>query len=101
MIRRQELIKRTIDIVFAFFGILFLSPLFLILAILIKRDSPGPIFYRGLRSGRNGRNFHILKFRTMYENPNSYEGPQITAIDDPRVTPLGRWLRDSKLNELP
>ena len=51
--------------------------------------------------GRGGRTFRILKFRTMYETPVSYSGPKVTAHDDPRVTPLGRWLRDTKLNELP
>src|SRR5262245_28632466 len=101
MILWKDILKRILDLVLAFLGIIFLTPLFLIVAILIKRDSPGPVFYRGLRAGRNGRNFNILKFRTMYETPDSYAGPQITAVDDPRITPVGRWLRDSKLNELP
>ena len=51
--------------------------------------------------GRKGNIFNILKFRTMYETPESYSGPRVTAHDDPRVTPLGRWLRNTKLNELP
>jgi lipopolysaccharide/colanic/teichoic acid biosynthesis glycosyltransferase len=93
--------KRLLDLIAAFFGLLLLSPFFLILAYLIKRDSPGPVFYRGARLGRNGRLFKILKFRTMYEIPSSYQGPVITSQDDQRITPIGKWLRDTKLNELP
>lgn len=82
-------------------GLLFLSPVFVIIALAIKRDSPGPVFYRGRRAGRGGREFHILKFRTMYERPESYQGAKVTAQDDPRITPMGKWLRDTKLNEVP
>jgi lipopolysaccharide/colanic/teichoic acid biosynthesis glycosyltransferase len=65
-----------------------------LLSLLIKRDSPGPVFYRGPRMGLGGRVFHILKFRTMREEAASYAGPGITAHDDARITPLGAWLRD-------
>ena len=68
---------------------------------LCRREGPGPVFYRGPRLGKNGRVFGILKFRTMYECPASYRGPRVTAQDDDRITPLGKWLRDTKLNELP
>ena len=78
-----------------------LAPIFGLIAVAIKRDSPGPVLYRGARMGRGGSTFKMLKFRTMYETPVSYAGPKVTAHDDPRVTPLGRWLRDTKLNELP
>jgi lipopolysaccharide/colanic/teichoic acid biosynthesis glycosyltransferase len=93
--------KRLVDILAAGLGLLLLSPLFAFIAILIKRDSPGPVFYRGPRMGLGGRVFGILKFRTMREEAASYAGPCITAEDDPRITPLGKWLRDTKLNELP
>lgn len=93
--------RRALDVSFAFVGILLLSPIFLVLAVLIKRDSPGPIFYWGDRIGRNGHPFRILKFRTMYETTASYRGPRVTGHGDPRITPLGQWLRDTKLNELP
>lgn len=93
--------KRILDIFAAAMGLLLLFPFFLVVGILIKRDAPGPIFYRGPRSGRGGRIFHILKFRTMSESPPSYQGAKITSQDDPRITRLGRWLRDSKFNELP
>lgn len=99
--RLDDRLKRLFDILFAGIGLLLLSPIFLYLILRVRRDSPGPVFYRGLRVGRNGKTFHILKFRTMYETPQSYQGPRVTARDDPRVTPFGRWLRATKLNELP
>ncbi len=93
--------KRTFDILLSALGLLLLSPLFVIVALRIKSYSPGPVFYRGPRMGKGGKIFSILKFRTMYETPESYNGPRITARDDQRITPVGRWLRDTKLNELP
>lgn len=99
--RLSDVLKRLMDIGLSALGMLLLSPVFLLIAALIRRDSPGPIFYYGPRLGRYGRVFGILKFRTMYENPQSYAGPRITGKGDRRVTPIGRWLRDTKLNELP
>jgi lipopolysaccharide/colanic/teichoic acid biosynthesis glycosyltransferase len=99
--RLSNLAKRAFDIFVSFFALILLSPLFGILALAIKRDSPGPVFFRGTRVGRRGKPFKILKFRTMYETPKSYQGPKVTAQDDPRITKLGHWLRDTKLNELP
>lgn len=98
---KSGIVKRVFDIVAALIGLLLLAPLFLVLAVLIKRDSPGPVFFWGQRIGRHGRLFRILKFRTMYETEASYKGPRVTGMDDDRVTPLGAWLRDTKLNELP
>lgn len=99
--RIDDRLKRMFDFIVAVVGIVLLAPVYIYLILRIKRDSSGPIFYRGPRVGRNGRIFNILKFRTMYEAPQSYQGPRVTAKDDPRITPLGRWLRDTKLNELP
>lgn len=96
-----DLSKRIFDVAIAFLGMLILSPIFFWLTFRIKKDSPGPIFYRGARMGRNGKIFSILKFRTMHERPETYAGPRVTAHDDPRITSLGKWLRDTKLNELP
>lgn len=96
-----RLAKRAMDILGAALGLLLLWPLFLAVALIIKRDSPGPVFFRGPRMGRDGRVFQILKFRTMRECAESYAGPKITAEGDGRITPLGKWLRNSKLNELP
>jgi diguanylate cyclase (GGDEF)-like protein len=89
------------DIILSLFGLIALAPFFALIAILIKRDSSGPVFYHGLRAGRNGKDFKILKFRTMYDDNRSFAGPRVTAEDDPRITPLGKILRDSKINELP
>lgn len=93
--------RRALDLLIAGVGMLLLMPVFLVLALLIKRDSPGPVFYWGDRVGRNGRHFGILKFRTMYETTASYNGPKVTGTGDPRITSLGQWLRDTKINELP
>jgi lipopolysaccharide/colanic/teichoic acid biosynthesis glycosyltransferase len=99
--RMDDLVRRALDILAAGLGLLVLSPLFLIVAIALKRDTPGPVFYRGQRAGQGGRPFYILKFRTMFDRPASFNGASITAADDDRITPFGRWLRDTKLNELP
>lgn len=97
----SDFAKRVFDITASFLGLCLLAPFLAMLAIVIKKDSPGPVFYRGVRIGKEGKPFFILKFRTMYENGKSYAGPRVTAHDDSRVTQLGRWLRDTKLNELP
>jgi lipopolysaccharide/colanic/teichoic acid biosynthesis glycosyltransferase len=97
----SDTIKRTVDVVISAAVLILLAPLFGLIAWGIKRESPGPAFFRGLRMGRGGKPFKILKFRTMYERPESYKGPKVTAQDDPRVTRLGYWLRETKLNELP
>ncbi len=93
--------KRAFDLVGAFLGLVFVSPFFLLIALWIKRESPGPVFYRGSRLGKDGKPFGILKFRTMYERPASYAGPRLTTNGDNRITPLGCWLRETKINELP
>ncbi len=65
--KTNDIVKRGFDLLAAFCGLILLSPIFLLIAALIKRDSPGPVFYWGSRMGRNGRVFKMLKFRTMYE----------------------------------
>jgi lipopolysaccharide/colanic/teichoic acid biosynthesis glycosyltransferase len=93
--------KRIFDIMLSVLGLSILSPLFLFIAVIIKRGSPGPVFFLGTRVGRGGKNFQIIKFRTMREEPASYNGPGVTGRNDTRITPEGRWLRAAKLNELP
>jgi diguanylate cyclase (GGDEF)-like protein len=97
----SDLFKRAFDLIIALLGLITLSPFFAFIALLIKRDSPGPVFYWGPRVCKNGRNFNMLKFRTMFESPESYSGPRLTSNGDPRITPLGIWLRETKINELP
>jgi lipopolysaccharide/colanic/teichoic acid biosynthesis glycosyltransferase len=94
------LTKRCIDVVLSVVAIALLSPVFFAVAVLIRLTSPGPILYRGLRAGRNGRSFHILKFRTMVVDAEK-KGGASTAVDDPRLTRFGRVLRRYKLDELP
>ena len=97
----QKASKRAVDIFASFSGLLLLSPLFLLVAAAIHRDSPGPVFFGGRRVGYCGKEFKILKFRTMYECDASYNGSRLTAEGDERITRLGKWLRDTKFNELP
>ncbi len=92
--------KRFIDIVFSTLGLLLLSSILVTISILIKLDSKGPIFYRGIRDGRFGKPFRIFKFRTMVNNAEELGGPT-TGTNDTRVTRLGSFLRRMKLDELP
>lgn len=94
------MIKRIFDILFSLVGLIILSPLFLIIAILIKKEDNGPVFYRGIRVGRYGKPFRIFKFRTMVIDAEKIGGPS-TADDDPRITKIGKKLRKYKLDELP
>lgn len=96
-----DLVIRARDFVGALIGLILFSPVMLSVALWVRRDSPGPVLYRGARVGQSGRVFQILKFRTMYETPESYSGPRVTAQNDDRVTRLGQWLRSTKINELP
>jgi lipopolysaccharide/colanic/teichoic acid biosynthesis glycosyltransferase len=72
-----------------------------LIAILLKRNSPGPVFYRGMRLGRVAGNFEFSSSVAWFERPESYQGEKVTAQDDPRITPVGKWLRETKLNEFP
>jgi lipopolysaccharide/colanic/teichoic acid biosynthesis glycosyltransferase len=92
--------KRSFDIVAALAALICLSPLFLIAAVLIKLDSPGPIFFKQERIGLRFRRFQILKFRTMAQNAST-SGKPITVGEDPRITRVGWFLRKSKIDELP
>jgi lipopolysaccharide/colanic/teichoic acid biosynthesis glycosyltransferase len=92
--------KRSFDLVASSLGLLLLLPLFVVVGILIKLDSRGPVFYRGVRAGRFGKPFRIFKFRTMVVDAEKLGGAS-TPEDDPRVTRVGRFLRKHKLDELP
>jgi lipopolysaccharide/colanic/teichoic acid biosynthesis glycosyltransferase len=92
--------KRAFDFLLSSLGLLFLSPLFLLLAAAIRLDSPGPVFFRQKRAGKEGIPFRIFKFRSMVSDAPE-KGPLITAAGDPRVTRVGRFLRRTKLDELP
>jgi lipopolysaccharide/colanic/teichoic acid biosynthesis glycosyltransferase len=91
--------KRLSDLLLAVAGLCVLWPVFVIIAVLVKASSQGPIFFRQVRTGRHTRPFRILKFRTMVHA--AYPLEVITVADDTRLTKLGRFLRTSKLDELP
>jgi len=92
--------KRTFDFVFSLLGLCVLLPFILPAAIWIKLTSRGPVFYRGVRVGRGGKRFLVLKFRSMLVDAEQVGGPS-TSDDDPRITRVGRLLRKYKLDELP
>jgi len=93
-------IKRSFDVLFSLLVLLLICPIILFVAIAIKLSSPGPVFYRGIRTGLHGIPFRILKFRTMVVDAESLGGPT-TGTNDKRVTPIGAFLRKTKLDEIP
>jgi exopolysaccharide biosynthesis polyprenyl glycosylphosphotransferase len=104
-------LKRALDAVGSLSGLVLLSPLFLVLAILVRLDSRGPIFFKQVRVGKAGREFQFYKFRSMVQDAeamktklmhlNELEGPVFKISDDPRITSIGRFLRRTSLDELP
>lgn len=106
-----EVIKRLIDVVCSFMGVIVLSPLFIIIAIIIKTTSKGPVFFSQKRVGKNGKEFDMYKFRSMVVNAeelkeklaakNEMSGPMFKMKDDPRVTKVGKFIRKTSIDELP
>jgi exopolysaccharide biosynthesis polyprenyl glycosylphosphotransferase len=111
MSRSYLFVKRGMDIVLCSTGIILLSPVFLIVALLIKLDSPGPILFRQLRIGKGRKPFYCLKFRSMTVDAeqkktevahlNEVDGPVFKIRNDPRVTRTGKFLRKLSIDELP
>jgi lipopolysaccharide/colanic/teichoic acid biosynthesis glycosyltransferase len=109
--RSTELLKRTMDVFLSAAMLVLLAPLFVLLALMIKLDSPGPVLFRQVRVGKGGTPFTMLKFRTMVANAESRVGelvdfaaltqPSFKIPDDPRQTRIGRRLRRFSLDELP
>jgi lipopolysaccharide/colanic/teichoic acid biosynthesis glycosyltransferase len=93
-------LKRPFDIIGSALGLVLLLPLFLVIAIVIKIDSPGPVFFRQARVGKGGRLFRIFKFRSMIADA-SHRGTALTVRADRRITRVGEFLRRRKLDELP
>ena len=91
--------KRVFDFIVSALGIVIFSPLLILTALLVKVDSPGPIFFKQQRMGKEFRPFWIYKFRTMRKSLE--QGPNITIGNDPRITGIGRLLRQTKIDELP
>jgi len=94
------MVKRLFDLLFALAGLIVLAPLWLIVGLLIKLDSPGPVFYKGERIGKDGIPFRMCKLRTMVANADRM-GSALTHSTDPRVTRVGRTLRNWKIDEFP
>lgn len=96
------LIKRFVDILGSFIGIIILSPLFILVAICIKVTSEGPVFFKQKRLGKDGKVFDIIKFRTMIVNAEKIgDGLTVKSEDDSRITKVGKLLRKTSLDELP
>lgn len=100
MNRINKAVKRIFDVICSGLGIIVLSPVLIIIAILIKKGSDGPVFFKQIRVGEKGRNFEILKYRTMVVDAEKL-GRQITVGNDSRITKIGGFLRKYKLDELP
>ena len=97
----NRLLKRLEDITGSLLGLLFIAPLLAVPAVLVKRSSPGPVFYKQKRCGENGREFTIYKLRTMHSNAEEATGPVWAVENDPRRTKLGSFLRTTNIDELP
>ena len=105
-------LKRFLDIVLSIAALVVLAPLFLVIAVIIKLTSPGPVFFVQARVGRYGKTFTFYKFRSMYEDAEarkaalmsrneSADGVIFKMADDPRITPVGKFLRRTSMDELP
>lgn len=94
-------LKRAIDVIVSIAALIVLSPLFAIVACIIKATSPGPVFYLQERIGLHNKPFNIIKFRSMVQNAEATGQPQLSSDDDPRITPFGRFMRKYRIDELP
>lgn len=101
VIGANGLLKAGVDRVLAVFGLAVLSPLLILIAVLIKVDSSGPVFYREPRIGRRGRLFRIYKYRTMVHGAEHVGLGRNVARDDDRITVIGKWLRRTSADEIP
>lgn len=93
--------KRLLDLAFSLFGIVLALPLFPLVALLVKFDSPGPALFRQIRTGERGKDFAIMKFRTMRQDAESATGAVWSQQNDPRITRMGGFLRKTRLDEIP
>lgn len=96
----QFFLKRLFDFTGSILALILLAPVFLILTILVKISSPGPIFFKQERIGQHNHPFKIYKFRSMYKDAER-SGPQLSSEHDPRITPIGRFLRKTRMDEIP
>ncbi len=109
--RTYHIVKRIFDLIASLCGLIILSPLFLVVALLIKCEDHGPVFYKQKRVGKDQREFDMFKFRSMHvdadkrltelKEQNEVDGPMFKMKNDPRITSVGRFLRKISLDELP
>jgi lipopolysaccharide/colanic/teichoic acid biosynthesis glycosyltransferase len=99
--RIELFLKRTFDVALSSVGLFISAPLWLLIAVLVKREDSGTVFYTQLRVGKNGTPFRVLKFRSMVVNAEKETGAVWAVQDDPRVTRVGRILRATAMDELP
>ena len=109
--RTYHIVKRIFDLIASLCGLIILSPLFLVVALLIKCEDHGPVFYKQKRVGKDQREFDMFKFRSMHvdadkrltelKEQNEVDGPMFKMKNDPRITSVGRFLRKTSLDELP
>lgn len=97
----NDTIKRMIDIIVSLLMILVTAPIMLITALLIKLTSKGPVFYKQVRVTKGNKNFEIFKFRSMRTDAEVGSGPVLAQAEDPRITPIGKYLRSLRIDELP
>ena len=97
----KGVVKRVVDVIVSSLGLIILSPLLVVVAILVKLTSPGPVFYRQERMGMDGRRFSMVKFRTMVRDAEEGSGPVMSRPGDPRMTRVGRFLRKFSIDEFP
>ncbi len=97
----QQWVKRSIDILFSLVGLIIALPFFMVIAVSIKLTDRGPVFYKQTRLTKNGVEFEIYKFRTMIQDAEKIGGPQLASEQDPRILPIGRLLRATRMDELP
>ncbi|MGE4429390.1 MAG: exopolysaccharide biosynthesis polyprenyl glycosylphosphotransferase [Sphingobium sp.] len=98
---RDRIIKRIFDVAVSSVAIILLSPVLIVTALAVKLSSPGPIFFRQVRLGRDARPFHIYKFRSMRTDMSDFGADTLTQRDDPRVTRVGAFIRRTSIDELP
>ena len=95
------MIQRILDILISIFALIILSPLLIFISIILRLTGEREVFYKQIRVGKNGKNFGLLKFATMVKNSSKIGAGEITLPNDPRVLPVGKILRKTKINELP
>lgn len=97
----ERFLKRSLDLVVAVIALILLAPIMLVTAIIVKIDSPGPALYSQIRVGRFGKEFKVYKFRSMRQDAEKLSGPVLAGENDPRITRFGRFMRATRLDELP